>query len=60
MLAEFAGIGHAVSEPVGAVDAGDHLTLRKIQDGATTAERVDARLQSAGQCATVVGSFRQI
>ena len=32
MTSEFTPIGQLLSEPVGAVDAGDRLVLRKIQD----------------------------
>jgi hypothetical protein len=34
MTSEFARVGQLVSEPVGAVDAGNRLALRKIQDEA--------------------------
>ena len=44
MTSELPWVGQLVSEPVGAVDAGDRLALRKIQDEAA-AERFDARLQ---------------
>jgi len=52
MLSEFDGVGHVVSEPVGAVDARDRLALPEIQDEAAAAERVDAWLRTAGRCAT--------
>ena len=46
MTSEFARVGQLVSEPVGAVDAGNRLALRKIQDEPAAAERFDARLQA--------------
>jgi hypothetical protein len=45
-LSEFAGFGHVVSKPAGAVDAGDRLALRKIQDEPAAAEPSDARLRT--------------
>jgi hypothetical protein len=56
MTSEFAGVGHVASEPVGAVDAGDRLALRKIQDEPATAERFDARLRGGEAPAEAPGA----
>ena len=57
MLSEFDGVGHVVSEPVGAVDARDRLALLEIQDEPAAAEPLDARLRAGEAPAEVPGAL---